>query len=502
MGDNIKQYSYLMGLINVTNVVRRRHGTYEEPESSRRQATVFFTLPDGKGNVVQVCKKTFLDVHGITKRTVETLVKAKKKGDFVYVEKRGNKKKNRKYSPEDEKSVVDHVNSFPKQKSHYTRAKNDRDYLSEDLNFNRMYLAFKEIYPESEIKPRYYKDTVKRRFPNLKFQKPRKDTCGTCDLLKSKLVNESSSSSNKDKNKNTLELHHRQAERARLEMKSDTEKSQHPNSKMCTISVDLQQVFSLPTLTHSQMYYLRQLSCYNFGIHLGDYNKGFMFVWHEGLSGRGGNEIASCLLKFLQSRFTNKKNLVIWSDNCTGQNKNQMLLFLWIYLVLNGVFDEIDHKYLVSGHSYLSCDRDFAQIEKKKKVTKCEVPLDIVRLLVSTCHKNPFMATLMQEEDFFYFKSAAKSFLNTKKLEIKKVHWIRITKENPGVISTKKTFNEIEPWSQTKVLRKGVKLEDLKQLPEHLNPINNMKKEKKDDLKTMIPFLKEENKDFYRKLTV
>lgn len=203
MGDNSKQYSYLMGLMNVTNVNRRRHGTYEEAESSRHQATVFFTLPNGKGEVVQVCKKTFLDVHRITKRTVETLVKAKKKRDFVYVEKRGNKKKNRKYSPDDEKAIVDHVNSFQKQKSHYTRAKNDRDYLSEDINYNRMYLAFKELYPGTEVKPRYYKDTVKKQFPNLKFQKPRKDTCGTCDLLKSKLLNESS---NRDENKKISQI--------------------------------------------------------------------------------------------------------------------------------------------------------------------------------------------------------------------------------------------------------------------------------------------------------
>lgn len=68
-----------MGLMNVTTVNRQRFGKYEEPESSRLQAPVFFTLPNGKGEIVQVCKKTFLEVNQITKRTVETLVKTKKK---------------------------------------------------------------------------------------------------------------------------------------------------------------------------------------------------------------------------------------------------------------------------------------------------------------------------------------------------------------------------------------------------------------------------------------
>lgn len=68
-----------MGLINVTGVSRRRHGNYEEPESSRRQATHFFTLPNGQGEILQVCRATFMDVHGIHKSTIATLVKAKKR---------------------------------------------------------------------------------------------------------------------------------------------------------------------------------------------------------------------------------------------------------------------------------------------------------------------------------------------------------------------------------------------------------------------------------------
>lgn len=108
------------------------------------------------------------------------------------------------------------------------------------------------------------------------------------------------------------------------------------------------------------MFYLRQLSYYNLGVHFGDSNRGHMFLWHEGMSGRGGNEIASCVFEALNSNPTMKRKLTIWSDNCVGQNKNKMLLFLWIYLTLTDKFDEINHKYLVSGHSFLSCDRDFA----------------------------------------------------------------------------------------------------------------------------------------------
>jgi len=53
-------------------------------------------------------------------------------------------------------------------------------------------------------------------------------------------------------------------------MKQDTALSQLPTSDICMFSMDLEQVLSLPSLTHSQMFYLRQLSCYNLGEHFGD----------------------------------------------------------------------------------------------------------------------------------------------------------------------------------------------------------------------------------------
>lgn len=93
MNDTVKQNTYLMGFLSICAIKQRRHGHYENPGTSRRQATLYFTLPDGKGNIVQVCKNTFQEVYGVTKRWIETLVKAKKAGDVVYIEKRGNKTK-------------------------------------------------------------------------------------------------------------------------------------------------------------------------------------------------------------------------------------------------------------------------------------------------------------------------------------------------------------------------------------------------------------------------
>ena len=49
-----------------------------------------------------------------------------------------------------------------------------------------------------------------------------------------------------------------------------------------------------------------------------------------------------------------------------------------------GFVDEVDQKYLVSGPFFLTCDQDFAQIEKCKRKCSCQVPLDLMKVIVSS----------------------------------------------------------------------------------------------------------------------
>uniref|UniRef100_A0A1B6LD94 DUF7869 domain-containing protein n=1 Tax=Graphocephala atropunctata TaxID=36148 RepID=A0A1B6LD94_9HEMI len=175
-------------------------------------------------------------------------------------------------------------------------------------------------------------------------------------------------------------------------MKSDAAKSTMPESDTLTVVMDLQKVFSLPKLSHSDMYYSRQVSCYNFGLHVSDTGNAIMCVWHEGQSGRGGSKMASCLFQASNSGVlsTHKRKLCVWSDNCAGQIKNRMLLFMYKYLVASGMFDEVEHKFLISGHSFSSADRDFALIEKTAKHSKMESVEDVKKVIERARPSKPF----------------------------------------------------------------------------------------------------------------
>lgn len=101
------------------------------------------------------------------------------------------------------------------------------------------------------------------------------------------------------------------------------------------------------------MFYGRQLSWYNLGVHLSDLDYSYMCLWEQSLTGRGGNKISSSpeiSIIVLMVNFPRMNKLAISSDNCIGQNKNKVMLLLLMHLVASGEHEYVEPKFLVSVH--------------------------------------------------------------------------------------------------------------------------------------------------------
>lgn len=195
-----------------------------------------------------------------------------------------------------------------------------------------------------------------------------------------------------------------------------------------------------------------------------------------------------------------KKKLSIWSDNCCGQIKNRMLLFVYIYLVASGLFERIEHKFLMVGHSFSASDRDFAIIEKRWKGAKVQV-LDDVKKVITTARPSKPFRVLEMDGKFLDFDKAATKNINTSKLKISKVSWLCLTKDNHGVIKYKETFNELLGWETCNVFNKGITVEDILSTElEALPDIVPLPENKQKDLRSMVDFVDDQNKDFYRSI--
>ena len=134
--------------------------------------------------------------------------------------------------------------------------------------------------------------------------RPKTDTCKTCDSLKVQIEAEEDEAKLAQL-KGKKELHLCMAERTYQQLKEDSALAKS-NSDVLTITLDLQQSLPTPVLSTNVVFYKRQLWTYNLGIHNCGAETGHMHVWHEGVASRGSQEIASCILKFIED--TNPKS--------------------------------------------------------------------------------------------------------------------------------------------------------------------------------------------------
>lgn len=95
------------------------------------------------------------------------------------------------------------------------------------------------------------------------------------------------------------------------------------------------------------MFYSRQLSCYNLGIDDERKNRGSMCLWIENYGKKVSMEIATAVYDYVTQEIevVHIRILMLCSDNCGGQNKNQFLLSMYMTLIAKGYFGAIIHKF-------------------------------------------------------------------------------------------------------------------------------------------------------------
>ncbi|XP_076660862.1 uncharacterized protein LOC143364351 isoform X2 [Halictus rubicundus] len=257
---------------------------------------------------------------------------------------------------------------------------------------------------------------------------PRKDRCKKCDEYKIKLDAVSSDQEVIKKLEEEDELHLRKAEAARNSMKEDIKNAKCSNN-IYVRSIDLQKALPFPILTVSDAYYKRNMYCYNLGIHDLRENKGYFYVWDETLASRGSQEIASCLVKHIKSVAGYKDKIIIYSDSCTGQNRNIKIALSLLKLVQSDDIAAkiIEQKFLISGHSFLPNDSDFGCVESAARHTSIYIHEDWYRCMKTARHSNKFVVYEMKRNEFFSTKQLERSITKRKKNTLRQtVNWFTI----------------------------------------------------------------------------
>jgi hypothetical protein len=117
----------------------------------------------------------------------------------------------------------------------------------------------------------------------------------------------------------------------------------------------------------------------------------YMPTYEEFEGKKGGRNVASLIMYHLQrmgflDAANPYKELNLIMDNCSGQNKNQMVLRLVPYLVEMGYFSKVNFIFLVVGHTKNPCDRLFNLCKKAYRKSQVFIMDQLVDASNGTTH--------------------------------------------------------------------------------------------------------------------
>lgn len=399
-----EQDAYLQSLIECKPIQReRRKPENDETKKSKPKSHSFKYSVSTASGKVEVCKLAFLSVHGISservKRLCTLLSQGKSPKDLRGKNLPGNAKPGHFI-----KAIDDHIASFPQKEAHYTCR--SYKYLNSNLNVKIMWSLFKEKHPDLSVDYKFYLNIFQEHF-DLTFGRPQIDSCCKCEELSVKLKSPSLNEAAKRVYAAELLVHKRKAKKFFKTIERIREKCL-ADSKVAGICMDFMQNLQLPEIPIQEVFYMRQLTVHVFNIHDIKSNKAKFYIYHEGLAKKGPNEVCSFLVDFIDSVLdVNIRHLHVFSDGAAGQNKNNVVVRLFLALIEIGRFDSIHHYFPIRGHSYLPCDRDFSVIKRKiKKTDRIFTMKQYAELMLhSTVVLDKFQVEVVESEKVKDFKS-------------------------------------------------------------------------------------------------
>ena len=237
-----------------------------------------------------------------------------------------------------------------------------------------------------------------------------------------------------------------------------------------------------------------------------------MHMWDESTASRGSQEVSSCILAYLRQNPSSATHLIAYSDSCGGQNRNINLVCFWLYVVASSEFayTVIDHKFMLSGHSYLPNDRDFGGIETaRRRRSTLFVPEDWYTLVENARRTIRFHVQRMEQAYFVAIEPLTKLIANRKvtvtgrKVEWLNIQWIRVEKDSPFTFKYRFSHNDLEGWHVVDLRPKRAgRLQDmgrvsLPPLYSGPRPINEAKLK---DLHSLLCYVPPIHHDFYNAL--
>lgn len=509
-----EQDIYLQGLIEQRDVNRRSKQKNHQDTFRKNYSFFHFVIFNGKRT--KVCLNAFLSLHGVSNKRIKR-IKNLLVDNLTPKDKRGYNPKTHAISEEHNIKIREHIESFPKKETHYSGKM--FEYLDARLNFKIMYKLFKTKHPNSSIRYSYYVKYFHEHY-DFKFGRPQIDTCCKCEELDVKIKSSSLGEAAKKAATAELLVHKRRAKTFYSSLRKSEEECKNRDD-LVALSFDYMQNVHLPEIPVQDLFYLTQLTVNVFGIHNLKTGEAYYYVYHEGIGGKGPNEVCSFVLNYIENYVPpSTQELRLYSDNCPGQNKNHTMVRMCMALVETKRFKKVEQFFPIRGHSFLPCDRDFGLIKKRvKKHDRIFSVHQYTEIIVQASARNRFTVNEIKAKSILEFKNWWPKFYkkscfslesdkkgtprNRKQLfTISQFHHFIHETHKPGYVTAsefinsfmKHTFPLGMPRNKERV---PLEMPKTKAYPENKLPIIETKIE---HLKQMLPYVENDFIDFYRNI--
>lgn len=449
------QNAYLAGLITVLPIMRRRPRKPEE-EARLNEATYKYrvrNIVDGSPRDTEICRKAFISIHGITKSKVEFIVRGLKQDGSVPKDKRGlHKNRPWRLSQQQLSLIRNHIKSFRGRTSHYSLHDTTKIYLPEDLNIKKMHKMFCQEH-NSAVSYESYRTIFNNEF-NIAFGYPRSDTCSACDeflakikSLQKELKEKQSAEQQGQVNAEITRLQtenkvHNLKAAIFYDRKRQAKSASRKTADKEAICLDFAKNLPLPNISTNDVYYKRQLSMYIFNIHVLSTSESVFYMYSETVAKKGSNEVCSMLHHYVYNYLSLEvRELKIFCDSCSGQNKN-FTFFRFLHNLVHAEkrFDTILVTFPIRGHSYLECDKNMGLINQK---IRAEVPSDWIAAFQQARMKpSPFIVEECSQTMFRKWKEHLDGIYKKKApFATRPIREYKVSHEHPRLASFRPSYN-------------------------------------------------------------
>lgn len=462
---------------------------YKKADSHRKSKHSFYFEIDSTR--FRVCKIFFKNTLGITDRPIRTVINKMDSNGILEGEQRGKHGKHKKVADTLTEAVKNHIDSIPRIESHFLRKQSTREYIDGGKNLIDLYKDYKENCIQNKlpfVKEHTYRKIFNSDF-NISFFIPKKDQCDQCTVYKL------AEGARKAELEEGYTKHIEEKEKSREEKLKD---KQLVSDKFIVACYDLQAVMTVPNGEASTFYYKSKINCLNFTISELGRDHTECYFWDESEAQRGANEIGTCVLRFLQKKSAcsnSDMDVIFYSDNCCGQQKNQFIISMYIYAVTSLKYNSITHKFLIRGHTQNEGDAVHSIIEKEIKKTLRSGPIYVPAQYVTAIRNakkrgNPFSVNEMTYRDFVDIKNLASAGLKKNvdgdSVKLSDIKVIRIEKSDSNEIKIFYKTSYFHDYKEMALQRNFNRFCDRQELKPLYKSKIKLSERKKNDTKSLI----------------